>query len=448
MTSTTTTLQVVIDAQNNTDKVFNQVKGSLDGLNSKLQSMVPAFKTMAVAGGVAFGAITAGVVSTLKAAGEANLQMAKFNATMDTMGKKGQAAKQALLDVAQASIKLGFDDEDTANSLAKLYQRTGSVTQAIKLNTLAMDLARAKSIDLGSATNLVNLALSGGGRALLQYGIIIKDTASPLEALAELQKKVGGQAEAASKTFAIQMEALNIQITNVKESIGNALIPVVTDLLTKIMPVVETVMKWVDEHPKLTKYIVLSALAVSGLVLVLGTLGLAVAGVTTAVATLGITLAGVLTATGVGLVVAGIVLIANNLKDIVGALYGVDITWREVWTELTKWWDGMINAIADTINYLIGLFDKLKNSWVGTAAKITGQLITGNTVGAVTTAVNAVKGNSVLTAEEAGGTTTKQTAGNIINLDFSNSAIMDKSGFVNDLTKMLGRNYTLKLQGI
>jgi hypothetical protein len=446
MTNTTTTLQVVIDAQNNTEKVFSQVQGQLGQLNTKLQGMVPMFKGMAVAGGVAFGAIAAGVVDTLKAAGEANLQMAKFNATMDSMGTKGKAAKQALLDVAAASIKLGFDDEDTAVSLSKLYQRTGSVTEAVKLNALAMDLARAKSIDLTSATNLINLALSGGGRALLQYGIIIKDTASPLEALGILQKKVGGQAEAAAKTFSVQMEALNIQITNVKESIGNTLIPVITDLLVKVGPVVDKIMVWVDKHPELTKYIILSGLAITGLIFVLGTLGIAIAGISAGVTALGITLAGVFTATGVGLVVAGIVWIASNLKDIVGALYGVDVTWRDVWKELTSWWDGMINGIADTINYLIGLFDKLKNSWVGTAAKITGQILTGDTFGAAKTAFSLIP-SAPLTANESNPGSTPSTLNNIT-LDFSNSAIMDKSSFIVDLKKTLGRDYSLKLQGI
>lgn len=67
--------------------------------------------------------------------------------------------------------------------MAKLLQRTGSLTEATKLNAVAMDLARAKNMDLATATTLVGQVLSGNGKVLKQYGIDIKDTASPLEAL-------------------------------------------------------------------------------------------------------------------------------------------------------------------------------------------------------------------------------------------------------------------------
>lgn len=53
--------------------------------------------------------------------------------------------------------------------MAKLLQRTGSLTEATKLNAVAMDLARAKNMDLATATTLVGQVLSGNGKVLKQY---------------------------------------------------------------------------------------------------------------------------------------------------------------------------------------------------------------------------------------------------------------------------------------
>ena len=97
-----------------------------------------------------------------------------------------------------------------------------------------MDLARAKTIDLETATNLVSQALSGNGRVLAAYGISIKDAATPLEALRELQSAVGGQAEAFAGTFQGQMAILEESVSNLKDSIGGALLEAINPLLKEL----------------------------------------------------------------------------------------------------------------------------------------------------------------------------------------------------------------------
>lgn len=141
------------------------------------------------------------------------------------------AAREKILQTADAMVKLGFDDEDSAESLSRLYQRTGDVTKAMKLNQIAMDLSRSKNIELSQATDLVGQVLSGNGRILKQYGIQINDTTPPLEALKQLQKEVAGQADAFSKTFQGQMQVLDINFQNIKESIGEVLVNALTPFI-------------------------------------------------------------------------------------------------------------------------------------------------------------------------------------------------------------------------
>jgi hypothetical protein len=270
----TTTLTLVVDAKNNAEAALKSVQTSVGNLKTKLDSIKPALQQVTAGATLAFGAIVGFATITVQAASKAQAEMAKFNATMDATGKGSEKAKVQLMELSKKFIQLGFDDEDTANMLAKFYQRTKDVTEANKLSVLAMDLARAKSIDLGTATNLVNLALSGSGRALLQYGIVIKDAATPMEALGILQSKVGGQAIAFADTFAGKMAILDVQVTNLKESIGTAFLPILTDLLIKITPVIEKMIAWVDANPKLTTQIIAVTAAVTGLTAATGAIAL------------------------------------------------------------------------------------------------------------------------------------------------------------------------------
>jgi len=273
---TSTKLSIVIDAENKTDAVFKQINDNMKTTSDRMKNISDVSKKVAEVGAVSFAAVAGVIYTTVSAAGEAQVKMAQFNSTMDTMGKKGTEAKKALLEAANASVKKGFDDEDSANSLAKLYQRTGDVTKATKLNNLAMDLSRAKNIDLTTASNLVSMALSGSGKALLQYGIVIKDSATPMEALSTLQDKVGGQADAFASTFAGNMAVMKVETDNLKESIGNALLPVLTDMLKKIEPIITKVTEWVEKHPELTKNILLGAAAFTGFATILGIIGVAI----------------------------------------------------------------------------------------------------------------------------------------------------------------------------
>jgi len=375
---TSTKLSIVIEAENKSDAVFKQVNDSLKTTNDKLKTFADASKIAAVAGTVAFAAISGVIITTVKAAAEAEAKMAQFNTTMDSMGKAGIKAKDALIAASNAAVKLGFDDEDTANSLAKMYQRTGDVTQAIKLNNLAMDLARAKNIDLTTATNAIGLALSGSGRALLQYGIIIKDSATPLEALAILQQKVGGQASAFADTFAGKMQVMTVETDNLKEAIGGALLPVLTDLLKKIEPVLLKMSDWVSKNPELTKNILLVAAAVTGLVAALGTLGVVMPAIVAGATTIG---------AAFGLISLPILAVIGLLAVIGVSVYFIVKNWKGAMEELGIIWGNFKKGFMDGINImikgfqpLVDLFNMIVDGWKGIFG-VLGKI--GSTVGSV-----------------------------------------------------------------
>ena len=319
-------LSLIVDLINRTEGEFKNISKNFEELKKKTENTEKALKSIATAGAIGFGVIAAATYSTIKAASEAEVEMAKFNTTLKSMGPIGEKARDALLKTAAAAVKLGFDDEEAANSLAKLFQRTKSVTKAQTLLTLSMDLARAKGIGLTQSTNLINLALSGGGKALMQYGISIKDTASPMEALSILQEKVGGQAGAFAQTFAGSMAIMSTQTQNLKEAMGSALLPAISSLLQKIQPIVDKMVRWAEEHPALIRNVLLAGLAITGLITVLATLGLAFMGVTRFIT--GFTAANTLLGAGIKFLIATKITWAGTTLLVKNAVTAVTVATR------------------------------------------------------------------------------------------------------------------------
>lgn len=234
-----TDLQILVQLKDEASAAFKKVGENLSNTGTQISSKmsflqrdVSGLSKTLLAGTLAAGGLAVAFgVESVKAFEDAQVAIAKVDSTLASMGESAIKNRGAILQAADAAIKLGFDDEDTALSITKFYQRTKDMTTAIELNKTAMDLARAKSIDLASATNLVNLALSGSGRALMQYGISIKDAATPLEALRQLQGQVTGQADAFSQTFKGQMEVLSVSFQNIKEQIGEVLVNALTPFI-------------------------------------------------------------------------------------------------------------------------------------------------------------------------------------------------------------------------
>lgn len=438
---TTTKLSIVIDAENKSDAVFKQVNDQLKTTNDKLKTFADASKIAAVAGTVAFAAISGVIVTTVKAASEADAKMAQFNTTMESMGKAGIKAKDALLSAANAAVKLGFDDEDTANSLAKLYQRTGDVTQAIKLNNLAMDLARAKSIDIESATNLVSLALSGSGRALLQYGIVIKDSATPLEALAILQEKVGGQANAFANTFAGNMAVMKVETDNLKEAIGGSLLPILTQLLKQIEPVILRTTDWISKNPELTKNILLVSGAIAGIVAVLGTLGVVmpavVAGATAIGAALGlISLPALAVIALLGIIGTSVYFIVKNWN---GAMEQLGI----IWGNFKKGFMEGINIMIKGFQPLVDLFNMIVDGWkgiFGVLGKIGGAV--GSVVKSGIDTVQSVVGGKSVNTTSTQAIPYAPKGGTTYQFNF-NGDVNDQNALMKNIKSMLDRSASL-----
>ncbi len=335
------------------------------------------------------------------------VNVAKYQAQLDQLLNVQKLSGGSIDDItskleaqATANVNLGFSISDSNHSLSQAFTATKSVSEAMQVNAAAMDLARAKNIDLGTATNQVILAMNGQGRALAAYGIQIKDGLSGMDALQAVQGAVNGQAQAYAQTLTGQL-SIAMQTTNkLFSDMGNTQLPVLQKLLSSLTTLINAVESWTQHHQKLTEYILLAIGILGVFITVLGTLLIIVGTIILAVALLG----GVFIAIIAALVVlaAAVILnwnlikqtISNALKDISNFVHAtladINSVWNFVWGGVSTFfmgiWDGMKTAIVDAINFIKGIITQFVSWATGIFAPIT------NTIGAIANVASGIMG--------------------------------------------------------
>lgn len=363
----------------------DDASAQISTFSGKLQDLQPAFRTMATVGAAGFAAISGEIYVALQAAGDAQVKLASMDATLKSVAGTSSDVRTKILDASKSFVQLGFDDESAAESMALMYQRTGDVTESLKLTSLAADLARAKHLDLESATKLVTLALSGSGRALLQYGISIKDSATPLEALGVLQEKVGGQAVAFSETLQGRMDALKVSTDNLQESIGTALMPALESILAAVQPLIEKFTVWATNNPQLLSQILLIGGGLSALLLTIGSIGLALPLIITGFDIL-LCPIGLVTGAVLALIATGAVIVARwqEMKD------NFDVVWqniKDIFTSAIDYIMAKLQPLINAFNTVTGMAKSVGGAIGGAISKIlpfaSGGIVTSPTIGLV-----------------------------------------------------------------
>uniref|UniRef100_A0A6M3J9Q3 Uncharacterized protein n=3 Tax=viral metagenome TaxID=1070528 RepID=A0A6M3J9Q3_9ZZZZ len=142
--------------------------------------------------------------------------------------------------------RTALDDGEGRESVQVLTEATGDYRQALKLLPIAQDLARAKGMDLATASQLVGKVSQGNVSILTRYGIVLKKGTTATQALAEMTKRFGGQAAAFAQTEIGASKKLEVAFGNIREAIGSPFLNVLTrakgklaDFLTDNLPAIE-----------------------------------------------------------------------------------------------------------------------------------------------------------------------------------------------------------------
>lgn len=234
------------------DAASKTVKGltkSLSVLGKVSSSVGSKLKTGLLATGAGLaamaGAAAAAAVAFTKGAVEDEAASARLTAVLKKRKLATQENLAAVDQLISKGAELAFTDDQVRAGIATATQFTTKFADAQKILAAAQDLSRAKGIDLESATTIVGKAYAGNTVALNRMGVSLANGAKGTAALAAINAKFGGSAQAYSETTAGSLESLTITLSEMGEEIGYTLLPIVHDLVKafkdNVLPVIRTV---------------------------------------------------------------------------------------------------------------------------------------------------------------------------------------------------------------
>jgi len=310
---------------------------NLEGAGAKAQF---ALKKAALPAAAAIGGLAVVIGDATKAA----IEDAKAQALLAQAITNNTLAGEANVKVAEAFIEktmmsAAVADDELRPALASLIQVTGEMTSAQDGLTLALDIAAATGVDVGTATDALAKAYGGNMKALgmLLPSVrgLIKEGASLDEVFAAVAGTVGGSAAVAANSAEGQMKRLSLTISETKESIGAAFLPI----LERLLPVLQKFAVYVQNNTDKVLAVMAVVGSLAGAILALN----AVMKVIT-VTQLALNLA--MAANPIGLVVTAVALLVAGFGVLVAKTGSVK------------------NAFATMGNFIIGIFESIANTYV------------------------------------------------------------------------------------
>jgi hypothetical protein len=178
-------------------------------------------------------------VDGVKAAIEDEVSQKKLATTLKNVTNATDDQIKATEDyITKQQLQYGISDTKLRPALEILARRTKDVTEAQKLNNLAIDIAAGTGKDLETIATALGKAYGGNLSALKKLGIPLdeniiktKDFEAATKALTDT---FGGSAQANTETYQGQLNILNERWGELKEGIGQKAIPILKDLLEQV----------------------------------------------------------------------------------------------------------------------------------------------------------------------------------------------------------------------
>jgi len=377
-------------------RVRDEASAAMQKIGGSINNLQPAFKTMTVAGTAALGAIGAIAYKTIKDYGEAQTAAKQLEHATLSVAKGTREQLAALQDLSTELERKGVLDGDAiATGLAQLQTFGLSTDMVTKLGGSMADLAvnqfgvNAGSEQLTQTANIMAKALNGqfgilekGGirfteaqKHMIQFGTETERVTAMQEGLAQNLKYTN---DVARQTVEGSMAKLQVQLGNISENIGAALIPALTQLVTFITPIIEKVVNWTSENPKLVVTILAVATGLAALVTAVGAIGLALPLVITGVTALGSALM-FLAANPIGIVIVAVAALATGIYMLITHWDLVKNKVLEVWNSIPSSVQTGIELTLLPIMGLVGAIVLIVTHW-------------STLVNATTTAWNAISG--------------------------------------------------------
>jgi hypothetical protein len=201
-------------------------EGSLSGLGASAMKFAGVL-------GVAFSAraVIDFVKESVTKFAEEQQALVALATVVNATGANWDDYTMATTKAMAAGEQLGFKGHETANALETLTLMTGNASKAYNALGLAQDLARAKGMDLASASSLIAKVEEGRIGIASRILPFLKAGMTAEQAIATIQERVAGSAEAYAKTTQGAIDKMTASWDAFQENLGGTVAPAVSSVL-------------------------------------------------------------------------------------------------------------------------------------------------------------------------------------------------------------------------
>jgi len=211
-------------------KGIKQVNDGMGGLKTQVSSLLPSFKTMAIAGAAAFGAVSAFAYKSVQAAAEDQKSQALLALQIkQTTNATDQQIESTMNFIGALQMSAVVSEEKLRPALAILVRGTGDLSEAQRLLQISLDVSAGSGKDLEAVSTAISRAANGSFTALTKLGVPLDENTVKTKdfnaATSELGATFQGASATAANTFTGQMTKLKLGFGEITESIGKILLP-------------------------------------------------------------------------------------------------------------------------------------------------------------------------------------------------------------------------------
>lgn len=388
-------LNILVQLKDQASKKLKKFEGRLDKTQSKLESMQPAFRKMALAGSAAFAGIATGAVKTTQAAADAEGAWNKFNTVFaggaDDMRGFVQDLRQEMPSATAEIARMAADLQDLLVPMGIARDEAQGMSK--RFLDLTNKVAAFNDVDPSVVMEALRSGIAGMSRPLRQFGIDARKTTLEEKALEEGLLSVGqtfkdlepeareqvriqallaqsyAQSSDAINGFAANQDSylrrsqeLKASFQDLQVTVGEALMPAMDMLQKRIIPLIQNVAEWAKENDGVVRTLTVLAGGASAAAAAVGGIGLVLPSIIRGMKALATASKAVWASLGPwGLAIAGVVAAVIYFREEIAALanqLGLVDALKEAWDKITEAFENdlkpAVKALKDAFKGLEG----------------------------------------------------------------------------------------------
>ncbi len=374
-------LEILIRAKDNASKELGKIGGILE---KNKQAIRNAGIAMTAFG----GAVSLGMK---KAVDEAKVAEGTYNKFNTVFGEHSEDMMSFVKDLRKEMplatheiARLGADMQDLLVPMGLSRGLATDMSQGFL--DVANKIAAFNDADPSDVLEAIKSGIAGSAEPLKRYGVNALETSLEARALKmglleagqgfkdlepEVKVQIRAQAllaqvvdnssdaingfEKNNDSLLRRQQDLQANMKELSKTIGDFLIPIFDAVVKKMLPIVNNMIAWIKEHPKLSKWIFIIVGALGALMVVLGPLLIILPGL--------ISFFGIM-ATAIGLLLSPIGLVVAAIIGLVAAILYVWKHWEEFKSGALLIWETIAEAVEKAWNkikeIILGVWEKIK----------------------------------------------------------------------------------------